>query len=280
MDTYSSRHAHLEPSRLSCWMTGLDVPQPTRRVRARDRRTTLRKAHHILRMANQLFRHWVMLRSTRKDDFQRGHELGTSWARSLLAELGIRVELTGAPVMLNPGLYVGNHQSFLDILVWMASAPCSFLAKAAVAKAPMVGWGATTLGTVWVHRSSKGSRTAAREALARGVIEEQRRVVVFAEGTTSVRGGTWKRGSFEVAAEHKMQVQAAGICFDNIDACAYLDQSFMKVIADVIEAPPITAHLHLFEPVVVEDADAERRRMAAQVQTWLDAKLDQVGWTK
>jgi 1-acyl-sn-glycerol-3-phosphate acyltransferase len=105
------------------------------------------------------------------------------WARGMLKRLGIELELVGAPAGNGPMLVVSNHVSWVDILALHAVCHCRFVAKADVARWPLLGTLATGAGTLYVKRESR--REAMRvvhrmaEALRDGDI-----LAVFPEGTT------------------------------------------------------------------------------------------------
>ncbi|HSW19788.1 MAG TPA: lysophospholipid acyltransferase family protein [Ramlibacter sp.] len=106
------------------------------------------------------------------------------WAAEMLAALGIRLEVHGAPVASGPALIVANHISWLDILVLHASRYSRFVSKADVRRWPLIGPMATAAGTLYIERESR--RDAMRvvhhmaDALRAGDV-----LAVFPEGTTS-----------------------------------------------------------------------------------------------
>lgn len=104
--------------------------------------------------------------------------------RILLALIGVRVTVHGAPAATRPLLIVSNHVSWLDIPVLGGQLPLCFVAKSEVARWPGVGLLAKLQRTVFVDR---GSRTAtakvAGEMAAR--MKDGDPVVLFAEGTSS-----------------------------------------------------------------------------------------------
>jgi 1-acyl-sn-glycerol-3-phosphate acyltransferase len=114
-------------------------------------------------------------------DLWRG--LSRTWARWTLRAAGIRVKLTGKP-LISAGLVLPNHVSWLDILVIDSVAPCSFIAKAEIRGWPLVGFLCDRAGTLFIER---GRRHAVHQVLetATEQLRAGGRVAVFAEGTTS-----------------------------------------------------------------------------------------------
>ncbi len=236
-------------------------------VRPRDRRTTAQRLRRLGRMLRSTGRYLEALKVLDRHGAlspTTGGELSVSWSQELLKELSVELVVSGSPPLEGPGMFVSNHLGLLDVLVWLAATPCCFLAKAAVAKAPLVGPGATYLGTVYVKRGSRGSRKRAREAIAQGV-SEGRRVVVFPAGTTSLDELPWKPGAFEVAAEHGFPVQAACLSFSPLRRCAWLEEPFLEALWRVLEAEPVVAYVHFLPPVQITDVERDVPRLRADV---------------
>jgi len=100
----------------------------------------------------------------------------------ILRWLGIEVAVEGS--FPEVGTVVMNHQTYLDITVLAALHPCVFVAKAEIARWPVVGWMTKMAGTVFVERGKGGSAAAASVGMlvaAKAGVP----VVFFPEGTTS-----------------------------------------------------------------------------------------------
>lgn len=140
-----------------------------------------------------------------------------AWARAVLAVLGVRVEAVGAPPP-RPFLLVGNHLSYLDVLVYWRLTPCSFLAKAEVARWPLLGPLTRGAGTLYVDRTRRAdvapalAAVRARLALGEGVI-------LFPEGTSSSGASVlpFRSSLFEAAAAAAGRVWPAAISYDTDD---------------------------------------------------------------
>jgi 1-acyl-sn-glycerol-3-phosphate acyltransferase len=227
---------------------------------------------------------WMAMRRLRRSlggaipDATVGGPITRRWGTTLLAEMGVTVEITGAPQLEGPGLFACNHMGFLDVLVWLASADCCFLGKQAIRRVPVIGWGADSLGTVWVERDKQRSRMAARNAIARGIMQEKRQLVLFPEGTTSYAGGPWRPGAFATAAEHGFPVQATGLFFDDLERGTWVEQNPLLQLMRLFSSEPITARLHFFEPVQINDPRPDTRQLQDQVHGWLHEQLAQVGY--
>jgi len=106
-----------------------------------------------------------------------------AWAGGILKRLKIDLALVGTPAPNGPMLMVSNHVSWLDIVALHAICPCRFVAKADVARWPVLGTMASGAGTLYVKRESRSDakRTLHRMAQA---LRDGDILAVFPEGTT------------------------------------------------------------------------------------------------
>ncbi|KAH9887473.1 acyltransferase-domain-containing protein [Xylariomycetidae sp. FL2044] len=108
---------------------------------------------------------------------------------------------------VRPAVFIGNHQTELDVLMLGCMFPkyCSVTAKKALKNIPFLGWYMSLSGTVFIDR--KNSKDA-REAMAGAASEIQRRkqsVYMFPEGTRSYAKNPellpFKKGAFHLAVQ-------------------------------------------------------------------------------
>lgn len=108
---------------------------------------------------------------------------------------------------VRPAVFIGNHQSELDVLMLGCMFPkyCSVTAKKNLKKVPFLGWYMSLSGTVFIDR--KNSQNA-RDAMAGAAEEIQRRkqsVYMFPEGTRSYAKEPgllpFKKGAFHLAIQ-------------------------------------------------------------------------------
>lgn len=105
------------------------------------------------------------------------------WSARMLVILGMRLEVTGGPVV--PGsMLVANHISWVDIFVINAVAPAAFVSKAEVRTWPLIGWLAARNETVFLRRGSRGHAKIVNGEVAR-ILGDGGHVAVFPEGTTT-----------------------------------------------------------------------------------------------
>ena len=121
------------------------------------------------------------------DEFRRGAI--RRWSRMLVAACGVRAVTMPAQGVrplaeLPPGrLVVANHVSWIDIFVINAQSPCGFVAKAEIARWPLIGTLVARTGTLFIER---GKRHAVHRMIEHigARLQTGGRVAVFPEGTT------------------------------------------------------------------------------------------------
>lgn len=104
--------------------------------------------------------------------------------RVVLALVGVRVTMVGAPSPARPLLIVSNHVSWLDIPVLGSRLPLCFVAKSEVAGWPGVGLLAKLQRTIFVDRTSRSATGKVAGEMAERMNGGDP-VVLFAEGTSS-----------------------------------------------------------------------------------------------
>src|SRR6185437_2920010 len=95
---------------------------------------------------------------------------------------GIRIRVEGEPPA-GPALLLANHTSWLDIVIFSAAAPLSFIAKSEVSAWPFFGTLARLQRTVFVTRARRSETGQARDAIAERLAEGDV-LVLFPEGTS------------------------------------------------------------------------------------------------
>jgi 1-acyl-sn-glycerol-3-phosphate acyltransferase len=130
--------------------------------------------------------------------------------RFLCRLFGIRITMIGEPIRDRGVLMVGNHASYLDILVISAIARVSFVGRSDVADWPFFGSLAKLQETVFVVRSRRSGAGESRDII-RDRLRGGDALVLFPEGTTTDgnRVITFK-SSLLGAAETEMGADQAG----------------------------------------------------------------------
>jgi 1-acyl-sn-glycerol-3-phosphate acyltransferase len=178
--------------------------------------------------------------------------------------LGIKIHWHGTPPS-EPAVVMGNHRSYLDAVVLPTSFPVVFVAKHETKSWPIIGWGATVIGTIWVKRDVKESRTATRVAVKER-FDNGYGVVIFPEGTT-FKGPEllpYRKGIFYTCAQNGFQIAPAAIEYKNADIAWVGKQWFLPHAFRHFGAKQIEVHVS-FGPIFKGD-DAEK--LITDVRGW------------
>jgi 1-acyl-sn-glycerol-3-phosphate acyltransferase len=158
----------------------------------------------------------IWLRNTISgQDMRRSMQIRRRWARRLLQGLGLQIEVLGSPPR-KPCLMVCNHRSYLDPIIMLCDVDAYPVAKAELAKWPLIGKGAKMAGILYLRREHAGSRVGAlrqmQDKIAAGFP-----VLIFPEGTTSSLNGTlpFKKGVFKLAAQAGIPVVPVALVFSD-----------------------------------------------------------------
>ena len=155
-------------------------------------------------------------------------QLKQKWALSLLKAFNIELNVIGRHSSNKSLVFIGNHISFLDIIVLLAAEPkIVFLSKAEVKRWPIIGAGAVRMGTLFVSRESTESRAQSKRALQELLSNKSNSIYLagFPSGTTAIKENLrWKRGLFEVAQNTETEVQSFKFNYSPLRVCAYIDE--------------------------------------------------------
>lgn len=122
---------------------------------------------------------------------------------------GVRFEVVQGQQHLStrPAVFVGNHQTALDVLLLGEIFPpyCSVTAKKSLARMPFLGWFMALSGTVFIDRTSRTSALKAFAGAAEEMKRERQSVFIFPEGTRSNAEEPmllgFKKGAFHLAIQ-------------------------------------------------------------------------------
>jgi 1-acyl-sn-glycerol-3-phosphate acyltransferase len=165
-------------------------------------------------------------------DVEQAHDVKYRWANEILKTLGFQLSIRGIPPSEGPCILVGNHVSYLDIPVLMASMPSStFISKDDLLKWPIIGAGAKAAGTIFVSRKKGTDRSLVRDEIIRHLNEQKStKIVVFPSGTTTLEETLpWKKGIFEIAQAARVPVKLFNIRYQPIRESAYIDDDNLLV---------------------------------------------------
>ena len=205
------------------------------------------------------------------------HRVIRLWSTLLLRIFGFRSLRFGKPLP-DPVLFVANHTSWLDIGMLHSQRAACFVAKAEIARWPLVGWMAARGGTIF-HRRGSNHSLASVMALMVERLREGRSVAVFPEGGTGHNGvlRVFHARIFQAALDAQVPVQPVALRFVRqgrrvIEAGFREDESFMGNFMRLLGDPPLDVEVHFLEPVPVSEDG--RRRMAETSRERIALALD------
>lgn len=197
-------------------------------------------------------------------------EIKQNWARMGLHYLGYTLAEVGQSPQDSRGLIlVGNHISFLDILVLMVVSPqITFLAKKEVRSWPLIGMAAKRVGTIFIDRNPAADRTKARQEVAEQIFKNGAHVTVFPSGTTSlIENKPWKKGIFEISRSHGVPVKAFKLRYDPLRESAYIDDdSLVGKMWQLIQVPNKKVTLTWLETFQIEDPQKAAEEIRSHVE--------------
>lgn len=130
------------------------------------------------------------------------------WSRGILKVTGVTLTVEGLENIPKEGpcVFVGNHRSYYDIPLLLASLdkPHGILAKEELEKIPLLNRWMKLLGCVFVQRDDlRASVRALNDATA--IVESGRSFIIFPEGTRykgeEGGAGEFKAGAFRIAVK-------------------------------------------------------------------------------
>ena len=210
-----------------------------------------------------------------------------AWCGALLDLFGVRVLVrvagssdakggatsAGALPALPPDrghLIVANHRSTADILVLLRAFGGHMVSRADVARWPLVGRGARSVGTVFVDRSDAVSGASAVRTI-RTLLARSETVIVFAEGTTFAGDDVrpFHAGAFVAALRSGADVVPVGLAYATGSGAAFVNETFGAHLARVAAADPSQVAMCVGEPIAIARdvrAGVLRDRAHAEVQ--------------
>ncbi len=197
--------------------------------------------------------------------------LKMDWAIASLKNLGIEVEVSGAPVEKEPMIFIGNHLSYLDIPLIMAAAPVSFVAKEELSRWPVIGEACRSVGTVFVKRESVDSRKSAVHKIGEACLKQKQSICLFPSGTTSLtEEKPWRRGAFEIAKLNSLKIQPFRINYSPREIVAFVgDDALVPHLWRLLKTRDVRAEIEFHSPVAISDADSA----CLDWQNWAKQKL-------
>jgi 1-acyl-sn-glycerol-3-phosphate acyltransferase len=138
-----------------------------------------------------------------------------SWARTMLALIGIPVAVIGAENReKGPLIYIANHASYIDAIVLLAILPAGvrFVGKKELLKVPLLKQILQKLRCITVDRMDFASSISDSKEIE-NALQEGDSVALFPEGLFTYANGLrpFKLGAFKIAAESNVPLQPLAI---------------------------------------------------------------------
>jgi 1-acyl-sn-glycerol-3-phosphate acyltransferase len=207
------------------------------------------------------------------------------WSGWLCRCCGLRVVERPAPgarplSQLPPGrLVVANHISWLDIFAIDASCPAAFVAKAEIARWPLLGTLVARTGTLFIERGKRHAVHRMIEHIDRR-LQVGGRVAVFPEGTTGDgrRLLPFHANLVQAALDAGVPVVPIGLRYVDADgspsaAIEYVgDTTFLASLWRIVGAPGMRCELHAL-PEIAPCEGRSRHAIAQSARAAISERL-------
>lgn len=217
--------------------------------------------------------------------FLAGKRVGdrfTRWVfRALLRAFGIRLAVHGEPLLAEGrgALVVNNHISWLDIVGVNAMRPMRALAKADIARWPVLGGLVARAGTVFVDRERLSALPATVDELA-GALRAGSLVNVCAEGTTwcGRASGPFVPAPFQAAIDGGVPVRPVALRYRIANGAettlpAFIGtESLLESVRRVARLRGLVMEIFVCAEIAPGRA-ADRRELAALAQSAVQSAL-------
>lgn len=208
------------------------------------------------------------------------------WCRRCLDAMRVEVKVVGYDEELfkkNNYLLVGNHLSYVDILVLSSVKPAVFVTSVDLGETKFLGSMAEMGGSIFVERRSR-AQIARDLRMMTETLRAGHNVVIFPEGTSSDGSGVlpFKKSLLMSAVEAKKDVLPIVFKYTELDGepfstknadriCWYGDMTFGAHFADILSTKSLRAELHFLDPVSVETFST-RQQLADEAYARISAE--------
>ena len=187
-----------------------------------------------------------------------GHQGISQWATarafSIVMRLttGVTFEVDDPKNVLGttrPAVFVGNHQTELDVLMLGHMFPkyCSVTAKRSLKNVPFLGWFMALSGSIFIDRKNSKDAREAMQGAANEIRAKRQSVYIFPEGTRSYTKDPvllpFKKGAFHLAVQAGVPIVPVVVA--NYSHVLYIKDFVFNSGKIPIKGRPISAR-HLF----------------------------------
>ncbi|KAF2085441.1 putative 1-acylglycerol-3-phosphate acyltransferase [Saccharata proteae CBS 121410] len=140
--------------------------------------------------------------------------VGRSFKWIMWLTTGVAFEVVEGEEYLSerPAVFIGNHQTELDVLMLGCIFPkyCSVTAKKSLKYVPFLGWFMALSKSVFIDRANRQSARAAFDDAAKFMQDHKQSVYIFPEGTRSYSEKPellpFKKGAFHLAVQAQVPI--------------------------------------------------------------------------
>jgi 1-acyl-sn-glycerol-3-phosphate acyltransferase len=220
----------------------------------------------------------IAMKRAARDRHRHRLALLRAWSRVVIRLLNVRVQVHGE-LPSSAALVVSNHLSYLDVIVLGSVTPMAFVAKAEVARWPIVGALSRFVGTIFVDRTARSTLPRTTLALAQNLADD-RRIVIFPEGTSTNGEAVlpFRPALLQPAVDAGLPIACAALRYDtpigctpaSESVCWWGDMTFVDHIYRLMALPAIDANLAWSDRTLVA---ADRKTLAQLAHAQVDAQL-------
>lgn len=194
---------------------------------------------------------------------------------------GIRIRVIGSPPAGRAALIVANHTGWLDIVIFSAVMPLSFVAKSEVGSWPFFGTLARLQRTVFVTRARRSQTGAARDDIQSRLLAGDT-LVLFPEGTSSdgnqvlpFKSALLGAAEAEIAPGQPVTVQPVSAAYTGLHGMPlgrenrplfawYGDMELVPHLWEALKAGPLDVVVEFHTPLSLGDMDRKSLTAAAE----------------
>jgi len=192
------------------------------------------------------------------------------WSYEMLDLLGVEVEVIGK-VPETPTLYLGNHMSYIDIMLLMAQNNIVFVTKKQLRSWPLIGPACDSVGTLWVDRNNPQSRKNVGDLIAPAILDDQKSIAIFPSGTTTMdEGKQWRWGAFQVAHQYKLPVCPFRLTYEPTRIAAFLlEDNLVTHLFRLLRQKKIKAKIEFHPLIEITSPTKDAEKWQKWTQEWL-----------
>jgi 1-acyl-sn-glycerol-3-phosphate acyltransferase len=193
------------------------------------------------------------------------YRLFTYWVKDLVHSMNTTAIVTGQP-MEESGLFVSNHISWLDTIVFNHLKPSGFIARHDLEHWPLLGTFTKRMGSIYIDRTNKFQAYRSLPRIEKR-LEEGGSVHLFPESTTTVGSSVlpFYPMFYEAAVRVGRPVQPVALSYtdehgEHIPEPAFIDDdSFFDTLERMLRIKRVYAHVSYCEPL---DSNIGRKALA------------------